>query len=88
MNKKIKTLIAIGGTGGHVFPGYNLALHLIEKNYRETLFRELRKNKKISFIDYSQKAENTNWFLDYSHFSEFAASKLSSKLAEEILKTK
>ena len=33
MNKEIKALIAIGGTGGHVFPGYNLALHLQEKKY-------------------------------------------------------
>ena len=32
MNKKIKTLIAVGGTGGHVFPGYNLALHLSKNN--------------------------------------------------------
>ena len=76
--------------GNPIFPPRILEreMYLIEKNYRETLFRELRKNKKIIFIDYSQKAENTNWFLDYSHFSEFAASKLSSKLAEDILKTK
>ena len=63
-------------------------MSIIEKDYRETLFFELKKNKNITFIDYSQKAENTNWFLDYSHFSEFAASKLSSKLAEDILQTK
>ena len=61
-------------------------MYLIEKDYRETLFRELRNNKNITFIDYSEKAENTNWFLDYSHFTEYAASKLSSILATEILK--
>ena len=63
-------------------------MHLIERDYRETLFRELRSNKNITFIDYSQKAENTNWFIDYSHFTEFAASKLSSMLANEILDLK
>ena len=30
MNKKIKALITVGGTGGHVFPGCNLALHLFQ----------------------------------------------------------
>ena len=60
-------------------------MYLIEKDYRETLFSELKRNKKIFFIDYSQK-HNTNWFLDYSHFTEFAAGKLSSNLAEDILK--
>ena len=30
---KIKALIAVGGTGGHVIPGYNLAKHLVEKNW-------------------------------------------------------
>ncbi len=76
--------------GDPVFPLKILEreMSIIEKDYRETLFFELRKNKNITFIDYSQKAENTNWFLDYSHFSEFAASKLSSKLAEDILKIK
>ena len=63
-------------------------MHLIEKDYRETLLSEMRKNKKIKSIDYSQKAENTNWFIDYSHFTEFAASKLSSMLSIEILDIK
>ncbi len=63
-------------------------IHLIEKDYRETLLSEMRKNKRIKTIDYSQKAENTNWFIDYSHFTEFAASKLSSMLAIEILDIK
>ena len=33
MSNKKSALIAVGGTGGHVFPGLNLALHLIDKNY-------------------------------------------------------
>ena len=37
MNKKIKTLIAVGGTGGHVFPGCNLARHLIDRGYNVNL---------------------------------------------------
>ena len=74
--------------GNPIFPPKILEreMYLIEKDYRETLFSEMKRNKKIFFIDYSQKAENTSWFLDYSHFTEFAASKLSSKLAEDILK--
>ena len=85
--KSFKYLIGIKHLiGDPVFPPKILEreMYLIEKDYRQTLFRELRKNKRISFIDYSQKAENTNWFLDYSHFTEFAASELSSKLADDI----
>ena len=63
-------------------------MHLIEKDYRETLLSEMRRNKKIKSIDCSQKAENTNWFIDYSHFTEFAASELASMLAIEILDIK
>ena len=33
MSKKIKTIIAVGGTGGHVFPGLTLAEHLKKKNF-------------------------------------------------------
>ena len=33
MNKNLKALIVVGGTGGHVFPGSNLAEDLINKNY-------------------------------------------------------
>ena len=73
--------------GNPVFPPKILEreMYLIEKDYRKTLFIELKRNKKITFFDYSQKAKSTNWFLDYSHFTEFAASKLSSMLAIEIL---
>ena len=61
-------------------------MYLIEKDYRETLAQEIKKNKNIIYIDYSLEAESSSWFLDYSHFTEFAASKLSSKLAEDIFK--
>ena len=76
--------------GNPVFPLKILEreMHLIEKDYRETLLSEMRRNKKIKSIDYSQKAANTNWFIDYSHFTEFAASELASMLAIEILDIK
>ena len=76
--------------GNPIFPLKILEreMHLIEKDYRETLLSEIKRNKKIEVIDYSQKVENTNWFIDYSHFTEFAASKLSSMLAIEILDMK
>ena len=60
-------------------------MYLIEKDYRETLLKKIKVHGSITFIDYSKKAEATNWFLDYSHFNEFAANKLSSMVAEEIL---
>ena len=76
--------------GNPVFPLKILEreMHLIEKDYRETLLSEMRRNKKIKLLDYSQKAENTNWFFDYSHFTEFAASELASMLTIEILDIK
>ena len=76
--------------GNPIFPPNILEreMHLIEKDYRETLLSAIKRNKKIEVIDYSQKVENTNWFIDYSHFTEFAASKLSSMLAIEILDIK
>ena len=42
MNKKIKVVIAAGGTGGHVFPGVNLAKHLIDSNYVVELVTDKR----------------------------------------------
>ena len=73
--------------GDPIFPPKILEreMHLIEKDYRETLSREIKKNKNIIYIDFSQEAKESNWFLDYSHFTEFAASELSLRLAEDIL---
>ena len=42
MTKKLKIFIAIGGTGGHVLPGRNLAKHLREKNYHIELITDKR----------------------------------------------
>ena len=53
MNKKIRAIIAIGGTGGHVFPGCCLANHLLEEGFQikvltdkrgKKYFRTLQKN--------------------------------------------
>ena len=73
--------------GDPIFPPKILEreMHLIERDYSETLSKEIEKNSRIIYFDYSLKAENTSWFLDYSHFTEFAAHKLSSKLAKDIL---
>ena len=53
MNKKTKTIIAVGGTGGHVIPGYNLAKHLYEKNFSVDIVSDKRGdnifNKKNNF---------------------------------------
>ena len=48
MNKKIKTIIAVGGTGGHVIPGYNLAKHLDEKNFSVDIVSDKRGVKYIN----------------------------------------
>ena len=42
MNKKIKSIIAVGGTGGHVIPGFNLAKHLNEKNFSVDIVSDKR----------------------------------------------
>ena len=61
MSKKKRALIAIGGTGGHVYPGCNLAKSLIEQNYIVELVSDKRgykylndyKNFKISILSSS-----------------------------------
>ena len=75
--------------GNPIFPLKILEreMHIVEKDYRETLFKELKKRKTITFFDYSLKAEDTSWFLDYSHLNEFGANQISSILSRQILST-
>ena len=54
MSKKIKILIAVGGTGGHVFPGCHLANHLKNEKYEIKLITDKRGFK------YSKKFNNLN----------------------------
>ncbi len=48
MSEKIKALIAVGGTGGHVLPGCNLAEHLNEKNYNIDIVSDKRGYKYLN----------------------------------------
>ena len=42
MSKKIKLLIAVGGTGGHVLPGCNLAKNLSKDNFEIKIVTDKR----------------------------------------------
>ena len=58
MSERTKVIVAVGGTGGHVFPGCNLGSHLIENNYNVRLITDKRglrflsrfKNLKFSIL--------------------------------------
>ena len=50
MTDKTKILIAVGGTGGHVFPGYNLLKHLAEQKYSLELVTDIRGFKYLNNV--------------------------------------
>ena len=57
MIKKMKVIITAGGTGGHVFPGCNLANHLKKKNFDIKLVTDRRGSK------YLKKTDNLNFLI-------------------------
>ena len=52
MSEKVKILVVAGGTGGHVFPGSNLATHLSEKKYNVELATDKRGYKFLKSFNY------------------------------------
>ena len=42
MSDKEKVIIAVGGTGGHVFPGISLASHLAGKKFNTSIVTDKR----------------------------------------------
>ena len=42
MSNKEKVIIAVGGTGGHVFPGISLASHLTGKKFNTIIVTDKR----------------------------------------------
>jgi len=74
------------------FPKFSLKIFesemkIIERDYRNELIREIKKIPTIILLDYSGEAKS-HWFFDYSHFTEFAASKISLKLSNQIIQIK
>jgi len=62
-------------------------MRIIERDYRNELIRQIKKIPTIILLDYSREAKS-HWFFDYSHFTEFAANKISIKLSNQILEIK
>ena len=68
---KKKIIIAAGGTGGHVFPAYSLANHLIKKNYNVKLitdrrgFKFLKQYKNLNLIKFSSSPLNNKNIINF-----------------------
>ncbi len=86
MTKKInKVLIATGGTGGHVFPAYGLAKHLIDKKFHVELISDERGNKYLEkFKDVKISIINTSTVYNKNIIQKFISSLV---IAHAILKS-
>mgnify|MGYP003327626427 CR=1 FL=1 len=78
MSKNIKILIAVGGTGGHVFPGCYLAKHLINEKCEIKLVTDKR-----GYKYYENFSEKTN--LSYKIFSYKVTSPSDKKIIKSII---
>jgi len=59
-------------------------MRIIEQDYRSRLLSQIEKISSIFLLDFSREAKSF-WFFDYSHFTEYAASKITLKLSKELL---
>tara|TARA_Y100001968_G_scaffold227778_1_gene210547 strand:- start:600 stop:1955 length:1356 start_codon:yes stop_codon:yes gene_type:complete len=86
----LKDKYLVGGIGHLVdssnyrFEIFETEIKLIEEDYRNALLNKLRSIDSVKLLDYSSKAEGIDWFLDYSHFNQFAASNISKDLTRDI----
>ncbi len=73
------------GNKEYQFDIYENELNIIEKDYRTALIEKLKSSKEIQVLDYSQLARDVDWFIDYSHLNEYAASSLGKRLANDLI---
>ena len=77
MSKNLKTLIAVGGTGGHVIPGLSLASHLAEKNFKIKITTDKRG---YNYIKGFENYESIRSVLDnYDNNVKYTTEKNNSK---------
>ena len=63
---------------------FDSEMRIIEQDYRSRLLSQIEKIPSIFLLDFSREAKSF-WFFDYSHFTEYAASKITLKLSKELL---
>ncbi len=67
------------------FEIYERELHILEKDYRNSLLTKLSSLDSLVVLNYAEFAKDVDWFIDYSHFNEFASSSLAKSLAVQLM---